>query len=49
MGGAGPVPHDGFLVGGLVLLFWWTELDFVSLNGSSVLSSDVFWSAYALV
>ena len=35
-------------LGRLVLLFWWTELDLVSPNGSSVLSSDVFWSVCAL-
>lgn len=35
-------------LGGPVLLFWWTELDLVSPNGSSVLSSDVFWSVCVL-
>ena len=43
----GPVPNEVFLTGGLVFVFWWMELDLVSLKGSAV-SSSVFWSVYEL-
>ena len=47
MCGFGPVPCEGFLVGGLVPVFWWMELDHVSLKGTAVYSS-VFWGVYGL-
>ena len=31
--------------GGLVLVFWWMELDLVSLKGSAMSSSE-FWDVY---
>ena len=31
--------------GGLVLVFWWMELDLVSLKGSAMSSSE-FWGVY---
>ena len=45
MNGIGPVPCEGFLVGGLIPMFWRMELDLVSLK-SSVMSSSVFWGVY---
>ena len=45
--GAGPVPNEVFLIGVLVSVSWWMELDLVSLKGSTV-SSSVFWGVYEL-
>ena len=50
MGGVRPVPCEDFLVDGsgagvLVPVFWWMELNLVSLEGSAV-SSSVFWGIY---
>ena len=41
LNGIGPVSCEGFLVGGLTPVFWWMELDLVSLK-SSAMSSGVF-------
>ena len=41
MGGAGPVPHDGFLVGGTGPSHWWMELGPIPPVGR-VMSRDVF-------
>ena len=35
------MPNEVSLIGGLVSVFWWMELDLVSLKGSAV-SSSVF-------
>ena len=41
------MPNEVSLIGGLVSVFWWVELDLVSLKGSAV-SSSVFWGVYEL-
>ena len=41
------MPNEVSLIGGLVSVFWWMELDRVSLKGSAV-SSSVFWGVYEL-
>ena len=41
------MPNEVSLIGGLVSVFWWMELDLVSLKGSAV-SSSVFWGVYEL-
>ena len=40
MGGGGPVACQGFLVRGLVSVFWWVELDLFSLECNEVSSSE---------
>ena len=45
MGGGGPVACQGFLVRGLVSVFWWVELDLFSLECNEVSNSE-FWSFY---
>ena len=45
MGGGGPVACQGFLVRGLVSVFWWVELDLFSLECNEV-SSSQFWGVY---
>ena len=48
MGGVRPVPFEDFLADWgrvLVPVFWWMELNLVSLEGSAV-SSSVFWGIY---
>ena len=38
---------EGFLVGGTRSVFWWMEMDLISLNGSEVFSSE-FWVSMVL-
>ena len=40
VGGVGQVACQGFLVGKLVSVFWWVELDFFSLEFNEVSSSE---------
>ena len=47
MGEVGPVACAGFLVGGLVPVFWWVELDLVPLIGRAT-SGGVFWGVCEL-
>ena len=42
MGGVGLLACEGFLVGRTYFVFWWMELDLISLDGSEVFSSQ-FW------
>lgn len=39
------MPYEGFLVGELVHMFWWLELDLFFLKGGAMFNS-VFWGAY---
>ena len=39
------MPNEVSLIGGLVSVFWWMELDCVSLKGSAM-SSSVSWGVY---
>ena len=43
----GPGPCEGFLVGGLMPVFWWMDQDLVSLK-VIVLSSNEFWGSMGL-
>ena len=47
MGGVGSLACEGFLVGGTHSVFWWMEMDLISLNGSEVFSSE-FWVSMVL-
>ena len=40
MGGVVRVACQGFLVGELVSMFWWVELDFFSLESNEVSSNE---------
>ena len=48
MAKVGLVGCVGFLVEGLVLVFWWMRLDLVFLVGSST-SGGVFWGVCGLI
>ena len=41
MGGVVQVACQGFLLGKLVSVFWWVELDFFSLEGNVVSSNEL--------
>ena len=45
MGGVGIVACYDFLVGELVSVFWWMELDFFSLERNEFSNSE-FWGVY---